>query len=81
MLNINSHPAYSGLREARAAMRRAGHPIEGATLAGHLGHYAETGQEYVDLIRGMIRRDRLWRADDAKLASEPRILFRRSDQN
>ncbi len=77
MLNLNSHPAYKGLRKARAGMRHNGRPLDGHALAGHLGKYAETGEEYVKLIRGMIRRDRLTRGDTAKLAHGPHIVFRR----
>ncbi len=79
MLNLNSHPAYKGLRKARAEMRHTGQPLDGYALAGHLGKYAETGEEYVKLIRGMIRRDGLTNADTAKLAPGPRILFRHKD--
>ncbi len=79
MLNLNSHPAYKGLRKARAEMRHTGQPLDGYALAGHLGKYAETGEEYVKLIRRMIRRDNLTRGDTAKLAPGPRILFRHVD--
>ena len=81
MLNLNSHSAYSELRKARAELRRNDQPIDGYTLASFLGVYAETGKDYVELIRRMIRRDDLTRADTAKLAAGPRILFRRIDQN
>ncbi len=81
MLNLNTHPAYAGLRAARARLRREGKLVDGYTLAGYLGNYAETGEAYVKLIRRMIRRDNLTRADTAKLAPGPRILFRRVDQN
>jgi Bax protein len=80
MLNINTHPAYAGLRKARAQMRRKGQPLDGYALAGHLGRYAEIGQDYVKLIRRMIKRDQLNLADTAKLAPGPRILFRGIDQ-
>ncbi len=80
MLNINTHPAYEGLRNARAKMRRRNQSLDGYLLAGHLGRYAEIGEQYVKLIRRMIRRDRLHLADTAKLAPGPRILFRRVDQ-
>ena len=80
MLNINTHHAYRGLREARADMRQKSEPIDGHVLAGHLESYAETGEEYVRLIRNMIRRDGLNRADTAKLADGPCILFRQVDQ-
>lgn len=79
MLNLNSHPAYKGLRKARAEMRHTGWPLDGYALAGHLGKYAETGEEYVKLIRRMIRRDGLTRGDTAKLAPGPCILFRHKD--
>ena len=42
--------------------------------------HSETGEEYVKLIRRMIRRDGLTRGDTAKLAPGPHILFRRVDQ-
>ena len=80
ILNINTNRAYSGLRNARAEMRRKGESLDGYALAGHMSSYAETGEEYVNLIRGMIRRDDLTRADTSKLAQGPRILFRRVDQ-
>ncbi len=80
MLNINTNRAYAGLRRARAEIRRKGEPLDGHALAGHMSSYAETGEEYVKLIRGMIRRDNLTRADSAKLAQGPLILFRRVDQ-
>jgi Bax protein len=80
MLNINTHPAYAGLRKARAEMRRQGQPLDGYALAGHLGRYAEIGHEYVKLVRRMIKRDQLNLADTAKLAPGPKILFRGVDQ-
>ena len=61
-------------------MRRQGKTLDGYVLAGHLGSYAETGDEYIKLIRRMIRLNDLTRADSAKLAKGPRILFRRVDQ-
>jgi Bax protein len=80
MLNLNSHPAYKELRNARAELRRNGRPIDGYFLSGFLDKYAETGKEYVTLIRRIIGRDDLTRGDTAKLAPGPRILFRRTDQ-
>lgn len=80
MLNINTHRAYGELRAARAEMRQKGEPIDGHVLAGHLKNYAETGEEYVKLIRGMMRRDGLNCADTAKLADGPCVLFRKMDQ-
>ncbi|MBT3334354.1 MAG: hypothetical protein HOK21_00840 [Rhodospirillaceae bacterium] len=79
MLNINTHPAYEGLRRARAEMRRKGQILEGYVLAGFMSDYAATGQDYVDLIRQMIRRNHLSKFDSAKLSQGPRILFQMAD--
>jgi Bax protein len=79
MLNINTHRVYRGLREARADMRRKGELVDGHVLAGYLESYAEIGEEYVRLIRSMMRRDGLGRADTAKLADGPCILFQQVD--
>jgi len=80
MLNINSHPAYANLRTERSEMRLANSPLDGYELAKHMTVYAETGQIYVDLIRSIIRREKLTLADTAKLAEEPLVIFKRSDQ-
>lgn len=80
MLNLNTHPAYGGLRKARAELRRRGAVVSGYFLAGFLNKYAETGGDYVKLIRRIISRDDLGRADTAKLSPGPRILFQRVDQ-
>jgi Bax protein len=79
MLNINSHPAYGGLRQARAKMRDRGQVLDGYALAGFISDYAATGQEYVALIRRMIRRDDLSRFDHAKLSAGPQIYFQMAD--
>jgi Bax protein len=67
LLNLNTHRSYDGFREARAAMRQAGTPPDGAALAGELQRYSERGQEYVDLLRGIIRKNRLSPLDTARL--------------
>lgn len=78
MLNVNTHAAYAGLWDARAKMRKAGKTIDGNVLAGFMNKYAETGETYVKLIRGIIRRSKLTLADTAKLAPGPLIYFRRT---
>lgn len=67
LLNLNTHRPYRGFRRLRAEMRRAGEPLDGARLTAGLQHYSETGQEYVDLLRGIIRKNRLSALDDATL--------------
>jgi hypothetical protein len=57
-------------------MRRRNQPLNGHTLAGHSGQYAEIEKEYVKLVRWMIKRYRLHLADRPKLGPGPAILFR-----
>lgn len=65
--NLNTHRAYRDFRASRAEARSAGEPLDGMALAGELESYAETGEEYVELLRGMIRRDSLTDFDAATL--------------
>ncbi len=67
LLNLNTHRSYREFRKQRAAMRRAGRPPDGAKLAGELRRYSETGDEYVDLLRDIIRKNRLRPLDRATL--------------
>jgi uncharacterized FlgJ-related protein len=75
MRNLNSHPAYASLREARAAARAAGEPLSGWDLAGTLDRYSERGQDYVDELRGIIDFNRLQDADATFLAPGPVYLI------
>lgn len=52
--NINSHPAYQGLRERRAALRAEGQMISGWDLAETLTKYSERGEEYVDSLHAIM---------------------------
>lgn len=74
MRNLNSHPAYAGLREIRAAQRAAGEPLSGYELARGLDRYSERGQEYVDELHAIMRVNRLSPADDTYLAPGPVYL-------
>jgi Bax protein len=56
MFTLNSHPAYVELRAIRADLRREGRPLDGHALADGLTRYSAKGEEYVRLIRAMIRR-------------------------
>ncbi len=65
MRNINRHPAYADLRAQRAEQRRESGAVDGWDLAAGLTRYAETGEEYVMLLRGIIEANRLQDFDDA----------------
>lgn len=55
MHNLNTHPAYSELRAARAKLRAAGQGVEGYALAATLGRYSERGDAYIEQIRGLMQ--------------------------
>ncbi len=65
--NLNGHRAYRGLRAMRAAMRKAGAPIDGAALTRTLARYSERGPAYVASIRSIIAANKLRPLDDARL--------------
>jgi Bax protein len=67
LLNLNTHPAYRAMRQARAKARAKGKIPEGEALAAQLGAYSELGQAYVKQLRTMIRDNDLDRLDRARL--------------
>lgn len=67
LLNLNTHRSYRGFRGLRAEMRQAGEPLDGPVLAGELRRYSEKGEEYVELLQGIIRKNRLRPFDMATL--------------
>ncbi len=70
-LNLSSHPAYEEFRRLRAERRAAGRPLRSLDLADGLIRYSERGQEYVDTLKGIIRKNKLDLADDAVFRDEP----------
>jgi len=69
-LNLNTHRAYRGLRALRQEARENGLRPDGQTLAAGLEPYSEKGEEYVEILRGMIRVNRLAPFDDAILSDD-----------
>lgn len=59
MNDLNAHPAYKPLRKIRARMRADGKELTGNALAAGLVNYAAIGEQYVEHIRGVIRRNDL----------------------
>jgi Bax protein len=58
MHTLNSHPAYTGLRGIRGDLRGSGQAIDGHKLAAGLEKYSARGQQYIDIIRSMIRKNK-----------------------
>jgi Bax protein len=67
ILNLNSHPAYSEMRKFRALKYKMGEKITGYETANFLNKYAEIGFEYVIKIEDMIKSNRLYKFQKAKL--------------
>ena len=65
--NINTHSSYKEFRLARAQLRDLGKPLDSIILSGYLDEYAETGDEYVKVLKKIINQNNLKDFDDAKL--------------
>ncbi len=58
MHNLNSHPRYTELRLIRERLRDRNEPFTGSDLAAGLEGYSELGDEYIGMVRGLIRQNR-----------------------
>tara|TARA_B100001059_G_C17730863_1_gene526116 strand:+ start:187 stop:1110 length:924 start_codon:yes stop_codon:yes gene_type:complete len=67
ILNLNSHPAYFQMRKYRSLKYKAGKKITGYDTANFLNRYAEIGFDYVKKIEDMIKSNKLYRFQKAKL--------------
>lgn len=56
---LNSHPAYTTLREIRQERRQNEEPVTGAALAEGLINYSERREAYVEELQAMIRVNKL----------------------
>ena len=65
--NLNTHSSYMNFRAARAELRDAKKPLDSLELSKHLDKYAETGEEYVEILQKIIKQNKLKDFDDAKL--------------
>jgi Bax protein len=65
--NLNTHPTYKELRKARAEFRDSNKPLDSLELSNYLNKYAETGNQYVEVLQQIIKQNKLKDFDDAKL--------------
>lgn len=65
--NINTHSSYKEFRLARAQLRDLGKPLDSIILSEYLNEYAETGDQYVEVLKKIINQNNLKDFDDAKL--------------
>ena len=65
--NLNTHSGYKEFRKARAESRDLNKPLDSMELSKYLNKYAETGNQYVEVLQKIIEQNKLKDFDDAKL--------------
>ena len=65
--NLNTHSSYKDFRQARAELRDMGEPLDSIILSQYLNEYAETGNQYVEVLKKIIKQNNLKDFDDARL--------------
>jgi len=65
--NLNTHSGYKDFRMVRAILRDNNKDLDSLILADYLDKYAETGKEYVVILKKIIKQNNLKDFDDAKL--------------
>ena len=65
--NLNTHSTYKEFRKARAELRDANKSLDSMKLSNYLNKYAETGNQYVEVLQKIIMQNKLKDFDDAKL--------------
>ena len=65
--NLNTHSTYKGFRQERAKLRDKGKELDSLILSKFLDQYAETGNQYVEVLQKIIKQNNLQDFDDAKL--------------
>jgi len=65
--NLNTHSSYKEFRLARAELRDNQRSLDGLILATYLDKYAQTGKEYVKVLKQIIKQNNLRDFDDVKL--------------
>ena len=65
--NLNTHSTYKEFRKERAKLRDQNKPLDSIILSQYLNEYAETGNQYVEVLKKIINQNNLKDFDDAKL--------------
>ena len=72
--NLNTHSSYKNLRKARTEHRNRNIPLDSLALAEHLDKYAETGNQYIEVLQKIIDQNNLKDFDDARLLPSSKDL-------
>ena len=70
--NLNTHFAYKNFRKSRNELRSFGKTLEGEVLANHLTKYSELGNEYINNVQEIIRKNNLSKFDFIEYRSAQR---------
>ncbi len=65
--NLNTHSSYKEFRMARAELRDNKMKLDSLILSNYLDSYAETGKQYVKILKQIIKQNNLTDFDDVKL--------------
>ncbi len=65
--NLNTHRSYKSFRRVRAEQRDNFQKFDSLELADYLDKYAETGKDYVKILKQIIKQNLLTDFDDAKI--------------
>ena len=72
--NLNTHSSYKEFRMARAELRDNKMKLDSLILSNYLDKYAETGKEYVKILKKIIKQNNLTDFDDVKLLPSSKKL-------
>ena len=72
--NLNTHSSYKNLRKARTELRNKNKDLDSLILAKHLDKYAETGNQYIEVLKKIIEQNNLKDFDDARLLPSSKDL-------
>ncbi len=72
--NLNTHSSYKNLRKARTELRNKNKSLDSFILAKHLDKYAETGNQYIEVLHKIIDQNNLKDFDDARLLPSSKDL-------
>ena len=72
MSNLNTHRGYKEFRETRAELRSKNKTMSGLDLVNYLYNYAQTGSEYVKVLKKIIKQNELTDFDNSTLMNRGR---------
>ena len=72
--NLNTHKSYKAFRKERATQRDNEENLDSTLLANYLNSYAETGEEYVKILKQIINQNNLKDFDKAKILPSSKSL-------